>query len=77
MTREMTMQSDYMKYVSEVRGWIADNVDRETLAFPNDDAVWAFITETWPTMSTEYAEKLLGEAMKPIPEPSSGPTMRL
>lgn len=33
------MQSDYMKYVSEVRGWIADNVDRETLEFPNDDAV--------------------------------------
>ena len=53
--------------VTETKGWIADNVDRSTLKFPSDDDVWVFITTTWPRISTHAAERVLGEAMKPIP----------
>ncbi len=64
----MKMDVDqFQAKVEETRGWIADNLDRSTLKFPSDDDVWAFITTTWPRISTNDAERVLGEAMKNIP----------
>jgi hypothetical protein len=57
----------FQEQVTETRNWIADHLDRKTLKFPSDDDVWAFITTTWPRISTHNAERLLGEAMKNIP----------
>lgn len=57
-----------MEKVPEVRAWLADNLDRNTLEFPTDDDTWAFIVSRWPRIPTNDAESLLGEAMKNIPE---------
>lgn len=57
----------FQNNVAETRNWIADNIDRSTLKFPSDDAVWEFITTKWPGISTHNAERVLGEAMKHIP----------
>lgn len=50
----------------QVRRWMIENVAIDTLKFPNDDAVWEFITTTWPRISTEAAERVLNEAMRPL-----------
>lgn len=52
--------------IREVRGWISENLDRETLNFPDEDAVWAHITTKWPLIPTDTAEKVLCSAMQPI-----------
>lgn len=52
--------------VVQVRRWMIENVATDTLNFPNDDAVWEFITTTWPRISTEAAERVLNEAMRPL-----------
>lgn len=71
------MELRILEKVSEVRNWLAGNVDRETLAFPSDDDTWAFITARWPHISAHDAESLLGEAMRPVPyEGAEGPHRR-
>jgi hypothetical protein len=65
------MQSHILEKVPEVRQWLAKNVDTGTLAFPDADATWDFITTRWQNITTNDAESLLGEAMKDIPEPVS------
>lgn len=64
------MQAHILEKVPEVKRWLAKNVDEETLAFPDADRTWEFITSKWPSIPTNDAESLLGEAMKSIPEPS-------
>ncbi len=62
MRQELTVT----ERVAAVRVWLAENVDRETLEFPDEDRTWDYITTTWATLSTDAAEKVLCEAMKPI-----------
>lgn len=47
----------------DVRFWISSEIKAGRV--PNDDAVWAHITTTWPNIPTDDAEKILNEAMKP------------
>jgi len=62
MRQELTVT----ERVAAVRVWLAENVDRESLEFPDEDQTWDYITTTWVTLSTDVAEKVLCEAMKPI-----------
>ena len=65
------MQLATIEKVPEVRAWLLDNIDRDSLVFLDDDAAWAFITDRWPRITSHDAESLLGEAMKNIPETSN------
>jgi hypothetical protein len=57
--------------LGETKAYLAKNVSEETLTFPSEDDVWTFITTRWPTISPHNAERLLGEAMRNIPEQSN------
>ncbi len=52
--------------VSTIRQWMADNVNAQALSFPDEDQVWDFITNKWAMISTDNAETLLCEAMRPL-----------
>lgn len=56
----------FSERVIVVRKWLAANLIHETLEFPNEDDTWEFITTTWRMIPTDLAERVLGEAMRPI-----------
>lgn len=49
-----------------IREWMVKNINVQALKFPDEDQVWEFITGRWSGISTENAEHLLCEAMRPI-----------
>jgi hypothetical protein len=71
------MRLEIIEKVPEVRNWLASNVNPETLAFPNADATWEFITRRWKEITPNDAEALLGEAMRPIPDDDPAATFKI
>lgn len=71
------MEAQIVEKAKEVRAWLAGNVDKDDLSFPDEDATWEFITKRWPQITPHQAEAVLGEAMKPIADRQAMPAMKV